>query len=89
MQLIEALSVRAPSADKKLKLLKEIAEEHELDWNPEASETELFKSHEDLLVRNLHHFLGLPPFFLFLNLLYYSLSAWPYSVVQRFKLVSS
>ncbi|KAH9692226.1 Regulator of Vps4 activity in the MVB pathway protein [Citrus sinensis] len=48
-QLIELLSVRAPSADKKLKLLKEIAEEHELDWDPAATETEYFKPQEDLL----------------------------------------
>ncbi|XP_062099347.1 uncharacterized protein LOC133805241 [Humulus lupulus] len=48
-QLIELLSVRAPSPDKKLKLLKDIAEEHEVDWDPAASETEFFKSHEDLL----------------------------------------
>ncbi|XP_024020338.1 uncharacterized protein LOC21399460 [Morus notabilis] len=48
-QLIELLSVRAPSPEKKLKLLKEIAEEHELDWDPAASESEFFKSHEDLL----------------------------------------
>ncbi|PON45893.1 Vacuolar protein sorting-associated protein [Parasponia andersonii] len=48
-QLIELLSVRAPSPDKKLKLLKEIAEEHEVDWDPAASGTEFFKSHEDLL----------------------------------------
>lgn len=48
-QLIELLSVRAPAPDVKLKLLKEIAEEHELDWDPAASETELLKPHEDLL----------------------------------------
>ncbi|XP_042496085.1 IST1 homolog [Macadamia integrifolia] len=48
-QLIELLSIRAPPAEVKLKLLKEIAEEHEIDWDPSASETELFKSHEDLL----------------------------------------
>ncbi|XP_071737744.1 uncharacterized protein [Rutidosis leptorrhynchoides] len=48
-QLIEHLSVRAPSPDVKLKMLKEIAEEHELDWDPTASETELLKPHEDLL----------------------------------------
>ncbi|KAG8633371.1 uncharacterized protein LOC110606730 isoform X2 [Manihot esculenta] len=48
-QLIELLSVRAPSPEIKLKLLKEIAEEHELDWDPAASETELLKPHEDLL----------------------------------------
>ncbi|GAB4845232.1 hypothetical protein Ancab_038641 [Ancistrocladus abbreviatus] len=48
-QLIELLSVRAPLAEKKLKLLKDIAEEHGLDWDPAGSETELLKSHEDLL----------------------------------------
>ncbi|KAG4941521.1 hypothetical protein JHK87_045392 [Glycine soja] len=48
-QLIELLSIRAPSPEKKLNLLKEIAVEHDLDWDPEASETEFFKKHEDLL----------------------------------------
>lgn len=42
--------MRAPSPETKLKLLKEIAEEHELDWDPTSTETDLFKSHEDLLV---------------------------------------
>lgn len=50
MQVIELLSVRAPSAETKLKLLKEIAEEHGLDWDPSATETEFSKPHEDLLV---------------------------------------
>nr|GMD94084.1 IST1-like protein [Ipomoea batatas] len=49
-QLIELLSVRAPGPDVKLKLLKEIALEHELEWDPSVSETELSKPHEDLLV---------------------------------------
>ncbi|KAL9308252.1 putative vacuolar protein sorting-associated protein Ist1 [Arabidopsis thaliana] len=49
LQLVELLSVRAPSPETKLKLLKEIAEEHELDWDPASTETDLFKSHEDLL----------------------------------------
>ncbi|KAL0556894.1 hypothetical protein IC582_005411 [Cucumis melo] len=48
-QLIELLSVRAPSPEKKLKLLKEIAEEHDLDWNPAETEAEFNKSPEDLL----------------------------------------
>lgn len=48
--MIELLSVRAPAPDVKLKLLKEIAEEHGLDWDPSASESELSKTHEDLLV---------------------------------------
>lgn len=48
-QLIELLSIRAPSPEVKLKVLKEIAEEHELDWDPSASESELLKPHEDLL----------------------------------------
>ena len=50
MQLIELSSVRAPSPKTKLKLLKEIAEEHELEWDPASTETEFFKPHEDLLV---------------------------------------
>ncbi|KAI3465081.1 hypothetical protein Pfo_021744 [Paulownia fortunei] len=48
-QLVELLSIRAPAPDVKLKLLKEIAEEHELDWDPSATESELLKRHEDLL----------------------------------------
>ncbi|XP_020235212.1 uncharacterized protein LOC109815040 [Cajanus cajan] len=48
-QLIELLSIRAPSPEKKLNLLKEIAVEHDLDWDPAASESEFFKTHEDLL----------------------------------------
>ncbi|XP_039115072.1 IST1 homolog [Dioscorea cayenensis subsp. rotundata] len=48
-QVIELLSVRAPSVEAKLKLLKEIAEEHELDWDPADSESEFLKPHEDLL----------------------------------------
>ncbi|KAK8692103.1 hypothetical protein V6N13_075583 [Hibiscus sabdariffa] len=48
-QLIELLSIRAPSPEVKLKILKEIAEEHELEWDPASTETEFFKPHEDLL----------------------------------------
>ncbi|CAL9182463.1 unnamed protein product [Musa hybrid cultivar] len=48
-QIIELLSIRAPSVEVKLKLLKEIAEEHELDWDPSTTETEYLKPHEDLL----------------------------------------
>lgn len=53
LQLVELLSVRAPSPETKLKLLKEIAQEHQLDWDPASTETDLFKSHEDLLVSTL------------------------------------
>ncbi|XVE55065.1 hypothetical protein DITRI_Ditri03aG0131200 [Diplodiscus trichospermus] len=35
--------------NRQLKLLKEIAEEHELDWDPTPTETEFSKPHEDLL----------------------------------------
>ncbi|KAL5229513.1 hypothetical protein ABZP36_028289 [Zizania latifolia] len=48
-QIIELLSIRAPPVDAKMKLLKEIAEEHEIDWDPSATETEFLKPHEDLL----------------------------------------
>ncbi|KAJ8477445.1 hypothetical protein OPV22_021172 [Ensete ventricosum] len=64
-QIIELLSIRAPSVEVKLKLLKEIAEEHELDWDPSTTETEFLKPHEDLL-NGPNHFtngstLPLPP----------------------------
>ncbi|RWW66263.1 hypothetical protein BHE74_00026381 [Ensete ventricosum] len=63
--IIELLSIRAPSVEVKLKLLKEIAEEHELDWDPSTTETEFLKPHEDLL-NGPNHFtngstLPLPP----------------------------
>lgn len=48
-QIIELLSIRPPPVDSKMKLLKEIAEEHEIDWDPSATETEFLKPHEDLL----------------------------------------
>ncbi|XP_042027878.1 IST1 homolog isoform X1 [Salvia splendens] len=48
-QLVDLLSVRAPSPDVKLKMLKEIAKEHELDWDPSASENDLLKTRDDLL----------------------------------------
>ncbi|KAG9450368.1 hypothetical protein H6P81_010333 [Aristolochia fimbriata] len=49
VKVIELLPVRAPSPEIKLKLLKDIAEEHELDWDPAATEGEYFKQHEYLL----------------------------------------
>ncbi|KAL6658942.1 hypothetical protein ACP70R_002982 [Stipagrostis hirtigluma subsp. patula] len=48
-QIIELLSIRPPPVDAKMKLLKEIAEEHEVDWDPSETETEFLKPHEDLL----------------------------------------
>ncbi|CAL9095594.1 unnamed protein product [Musa textilis] len=48
-QVLELLSIRVPSVETKLKLLKEIAEQHELDWDPSATENEFRKPHEDLL----------------------------------------
>ena len=47
---MELLSIRAPAPDVKVNLLKEIAEEHQLDWDSTATENELLKPHEDLLV---------------------------------------
>lgn len=60
-----------------MKLLKEIAEEHELDWDPAASETEFSKPHEDLLVNiPSRHGLNFPivPFLFLLSILYMVLS---------------
>ncbi|XP_024395640.1 uncharacterized protein [Physcomitrium patens] len=56
-RIIEKLSVRAPSGEVKLKLLKEIAAEHSVSWDSADTEAELTKSHEDLL-DGPNHFLG-------------------------------
>lgn len=61
LQIIEKLSVRAPSGEVKLKLLKEIAAEHSVSWDSADTEAELTKSHEDLLVSLRTHCLILFP----------------------------
>ena len=50
MQIIEKLSVKAPSAESKLKVLKAIAQEYGLEWDSSNTEAELNKKYEDLLV---------------------------------------
>ncbi|OVA11529.1 protein of unknown function DUF292 [Macleaya cordata] len=47
--IIEKLSVRAPSAEEKLSLLKEIAQKYNLEWDPSSTKAEFSKHHEDLL----------------------------------------
>ncbi|CAK7326585.1 unnamed protein product [Dovyalis caffra] len=47
--IIERLSVSAPSAETRLKVLKEIAQEYSLEWDSSITEAELGKKHEDLL----------------------------------------
>ncbi len=51
LQIIEKLSVKAPSGEVKLKLMKGIAADHNVDWDPTDFEAELLKVPEDLLVR--------------------------------------
>ncbi|KAI3808367.1 hypothetical protein L1987_24316 [Smallanthus sonchifolius] len=46
--LIEKLSVRTPAGELKLKVLKEIAKEYQIDWDTTESETELLKPPEKL-----------------------------------------
>ena len=48
--MIEKLSIRPPSGEVKLKLMKDIASELNVDWDPTTSESELLKAPEDLLV---------------------------------------
>lgn len=86
MQLIELLSVRAPSPDVKLKLLKEIAVEHKLDWDPTVTETEFLKSHEDLLVSNIDYCLDIG---FFLPNLCRCFLEWPNTVCQWIYIASS
>lgn len=49
-QIVEKLSVSAPPAKAKLKVLKEIAVEHGIIWDSTKTETEFSKNPEDLLV---------------------------------------
>ncbi|CAK9858237.1 unnamed protein product [Sphagnum jensenii] len=48
-RIIEKLSVQAPSGEVKLKLMKGIAADHNVDWDPTDFEAELLKAPEDLL----------------------------------------
>ncbi|XP_065857590.1 uncharacterized protein [Euphorbia lathyris] len=45
--LIDKLSVRTPSGEVKLKVLKEIAKEYQIDWDTTESEKELLKAPEE------------------------------------------
>ncbi|KAK0603207.1 hypothetical protein LWI29_002479 [Acer saccharum] len=45
--LIEKLSVRTPTGQVKLKVMKEIAKEYQIDWDTTESETELLKLPEE------------------------------------------
>lgn len=47
--IIEKLSVSPPSGELKLKVLKGIAQEYNLEWDSSDAEAELTKRHEDLL----------------------------------------
>ncbi|KAG2320827.1 hypothetical protein Bca4012_056134 [Brassica carinata] len=47
--IIEKLSPASPSGEVRLKVLKEIAKEYNLNWDSSATEAEFMKSHEDLL----------------------------------------
>ncbi|KAL0396784.1 UNVERIFIED_CONTAM: ist1 [Sesamum calycinum] len=49
LNIIEKLSVSAPPADVKLKVLKEIALEYNINWDSTKTETEFSKKPEDLL----------------------------------------
>ncbi|XP_068345131.1 uncharacterized protein [Pyrus communis] len=47
--LIDKLSVRTPTGEVKLKLLKEIAKEYQVEWDTSESEQELLKPPEELI----------------------------------------
>ena len=50
IQIIEKLSVKAPSGESKLKVLKAIAQEYNVEWDSSNTEAEFNKKYEDLLV---------------------------------------
>ncbi|GLT39319.1 hypothetical protein SLA2020_135170 [Shorea laevis] len=47
--LIDKLSVKTPSGEVKLKVMKEIAKEHQIEWDTTESEKELLKPPEQLI----------------------------------------
>lgn len=47
--LIDKLSVRTPTGEVKLKVMKEIAKEHQIEWDTEESEKELLKAPEEMI----------------------------------------
>ncbi|KAF2312479.1 hypothetical protein GH714_034819 [Hevea brasiliensis] len=47
--LIDKLSVRTPTGEVKLKVMKEIAKEHQIEWDTAESERELLKAPEELI----------------------------------------
>ncbi|XVF59870.1 hypothetical protein PTKIN_Ptkin07bG0310400 [Pterospermum kingtungense] len=47
--LIDKLSVKTPSGEVKLKVMKEIAKEHNIEWDTAESENELLKPPEELI----------------------------------------
>ncbi|XP_050374438.1 uncharacterized protein LOC126791975 [Argentina anserina] len=52
--IIEMLSVSAPSGEARLKVLKEIAQEYNLNWDSSSTEAEFSRKHEDLLGGSKH-----------------------------------
>lgn len=50
VQLIEKLSVKTPSGEVKLKVLKEIAKEYQVQWDTTETEEELLKPPEERIV---------------------------------------
>ena len=50
LKLIEKLSVNKPSGQTKLKVLKDIAKEHQIDWDVTETEQDLLKPPEELIV---------------------------------------
>lgn len=50
LKLIEKLSVNKPSGQTKLKVLKEIAKEHQIAWDTAETEQDLLKPSEEMIV---------------------------------------
>ena len=50
VKLIEKLSVNKPSGQTKLKVLKDIAKEHQIDWDTSETEQDLLQPPEVLIV---------------------------------------
>lgn len=53
VKLIEKLSVKKPTGDMKLKVMKAIAKEYQVDWDTTETEQELLKPPEERLVQSI------------------------------------
>lgn len=86
--MIDKLSVRTPPGEVKLKVLKEIAKEYQIDWDTAESEKELLKPPEELIVCVLFLFIYHPLSVCYMSLAFLCcpsspLRFWLFSLIRK------